>query len=139
MNNTHDSESPESSRSTDSLNVETDGMWSEERLASLLLRILGVYFLAWAFISGIEEAVRFFVAISVSKIGLDTLFPHHWTYLSYLAAEFTLGAYLLFGGQWVFEKVLVPVIPRPENGDHANEDQDANSDLSGKDESPSIK
>jgi hypothetical protein len=119
-------------------NVETDGIWREERLASLLLRLLGVYFLAWAIISGVEEAVRLFFAFSVSKIGLDELLPTQWPLLAYLGAEFTVGAYLLIGGQWVFEKVLIPVVPGPRESEDTDEDTEMPDDQTGTNDSPSM-
>ena len=129
MSNT--SESPESSCGDAALNVKTDHdpTRSEERLAALLLRLLGVYFVAWAIISGIEEAVR--LVIASNKYGLRDVFPGHWVYVCYSASMFAVGAYLLIGGQWVFEKVLIPLVPDPLKDDLANVDQEASDDQAG--------
>ena len=104
-------------------NVENGGLWTEERLAAILLRVLGVFFLASGVISVAEEAVRLVLALNVRRAGLYDVLPRHWTYLAYLAAELGVGIYLLIGGRWVFEKVLRPVVPDPSDSEDAGVDQ----------------
>lgn len=138
MSDAHESESPESSSELD---VESEGVWREERLAErlagVLLRVLGVYFVARAIIFGAEEAVRLFVALRVGNTSLNYVLPRHWTNLTFMAAEFAVGAYLLFGGRWVFVKVLMPVVPRSPEDDDADVDQQADDSPAGTDDSPS--
>jgi hypothetical protein len=85
--------------------------WSEAGLAALLLRLMGVYFTAWAIITGTDEAIRLFLASR--EFGLDYALAKHWTYLSYPAAQLIVGIYFLVGGRWVYEKVLTPVTRNP--------------------------
>jgi hypothetical protein len=120
MSNTHEPESPESSSDPVRLNVETDGMrgW-EEKLAALLLRLLGVYFVACAILSGTNDAIHVFTALGGSNVGVgvDKVLTHYWMYFVYAIAEFIVGTYFLVGGQWVLEKVLIPIIPGPLKDD----------------------
>jgi hypothetical protein len=90
--------------------AEPDGSLTEDRLAMLLLRVLGVYFLAWAVISGAEEVIRLFFAFSLPRTRLDEVLRGHTVYLAYLAAQLAVGGYLLFGGQWVLDKVLMSIV-----------------------------
>lgn len=116
-----DTDETESGAGDTPANTGTDDTSSNEGLAALLLRLLGVYFLGWAIITGAEEAVRLLVA--ANKFQMDEILPAHWAHLASLAAQFALGAYLLFAGQWVFEKVLLPIVPAaPNDDDHSNED-----------------
>jgi hypothetical protein len=101
---------------------QSDPGWSEAGLAALLLRLLGVYFTACAIIYGAEEAVRLLLASR--ELGLDFVLPKHWTYLTYLVAELTVGLYLLFGGRWVYEKVLTPIAQNPMKNPSDGTDED---------------
>jgi hypothetical protein len=112
-------ETPESSAGGATANAEADDALSNEGLASLLLRLLGIYFLGWAIITGVEEAVRLLVAISTYSP--EKILAGHWTNIGYIVAEFAVGGYLLFGAQWVLEKVLLPVAPHPPNDDRTDE------------------
>ena len=102
------SELPASSTNTD---AQSDPVWSEAGLAALLLRLLGVYFMAWAIIGGADTAMRLFLASR--DLGLDLVLSKHWTYLTYFLAELAVGIYLLVGGRWVYEKVLTPMARNP--------------------------
>jgi hypothetical protein len=130
--------SPESSGDHVSLNVETDGTWREERIAAVLLRLLGVYFLAWAIVASIEEAVRLFFALRTNDISLDDFLRMRGWYLAYLAAEFAVGIYLLIGGRWVFEKVLIPIVPGSSKDEDADVHEKEDEDLTGTDVPPSM-
>jgi hypothetical protein len=128
------SESPDPSPADATANLQTEGTWEEGRLAAILMRLLGVYFLGWAVISGVDEAVRLLIASN--KYGLREMFPSHWTYLANIAATFAVGAYLLVGGRWVFEKVLAPMVPDSSEDDL---DYEASDDQPGTDNSSSGK
>jgi hypothetical protein len=132
-------QSSESSNSQETLNAETDGVCGEERLAAILLRLLGVYFLALGIISGIEEAVRLCLAFNEIQVDLGRVLLKHWSYLAHLAAEFVIGAYLLIGGQWVFEKVLIPIIPGRLKDEHAVIDKEEVENQIGADQSSETK
>ena len=108
------------SKTTDS---QSDPGWSEAGLAALLLRLLGVYFTAWAIIHGAEEAMRLFLASR--DFGLNSVLPKRWTYLTYLVAELAVGIYLLVGGRWVYEKVLTPIAENPMKSTFDKTDEDS--------------
>jgi hypothetical protein len=127
-------EAPASNAGRPTVNVETDDTSNEEGLAAILLRVLGVYFLGWAIITGVEEAVRLLIAISTYSA--DKILPGHWTSIAYTATVSAVGAYLLFGGQWVLEKVLLPVAPNPQNGEHINDEHVASGDRTATEGSP---
>ena len=127
-------EAPASNAGRPTVNVETDDTSNEEGLAAILLRVLGVYFLGWAIITGVEEAVRLLIAISTYSA--DKILPGHWTSIAYTATVSAVGAYLLFGGQWVLEKVLLPVSPNPQNGEHINDEHVASGDRTATEGSP---
>jgi hypothetical protein len=111
--------SPASSASAPT--AESGSTWSEAGLAALLLRLLGVYFMAWAIIHVVEEVTR--LVIAYREFSLDRVPPTHWTYLSYMAAEFLVGLYFLIGGRWVYEKILTPITHGPT--EDAREDDEA--------------
>ena len=73
------------------------------------MRLLGVYFCAWGIIDVVREVVR--LALAFNKLAPDSIFPERLTTFAYIAAILWVGGYLLFGGQWVFQRLLVP-IPR---------------------------
>lgn len=140
-----DFDEPESSESTGdrvSLNAETDGTCSEERseerIAAVLLRVLGVYFLAWAIITGVDEAARLFLGLKMGDISLDDIVLDRARFLAYLAAEFAVGAYLLFGGRWVFEKVLMPIAPRSSEDEDADAEGGADDEAAGTHDPPGM-
>jgi hypothetical protein len=81
--------------------------WSEEGIAALLLRLLGVYFTAWAFISAVDKIV--YLIVTSNKHDLDYAVSRYWNYFAYPAAELIVGIYFLIGGQWVYDKVMVPI------------------------------
>jgi hypothetical protein len=124
------SEIPDPSPADAAASLETEDAWKEGRLAAILMRLLGVYFLGWAVISGVDEAVR--LVIASNKFSLRELFPSHWSYLANIAATFAVGAYLLVGGRWIFEKVLAPIVP--DSPDDDLDQPGANNPSSGKTE-----
>ncbi len=80
---------------------------SEEGIAALLLRFLGVYFTAWAFISAADKIV--FLLAAANKHDLDYAVTRYWSYFAYPVAELIVGLYFLIGGQWVYDRLLVPI------------------------------
>ena len=83
---------------------------TQEGLAAVLLRILGVYLVARGIITCVWEATTLFVVSH--QYGLDFgLRGYHWHYLVSPVAELLVGIYFLVGGQWVYEKVLTPIFP----------------------------
>lgn len=90
------------------------GYWSSpEELAQLLLRLLGIFFLALAVESGITEASR--ISIVSKRFGWDEFL--WWTVAigsTRLVAELIVGGYLVLGGKWIFGRILAPIAHRPK-------------------------
>ena len=85
---------------------------TQESLATLLMRILGLYITAFGIISAIGE-ITSLVFLS-RRYGADqTLAHYHFEALIHPAAELIIGLYLLIGGQWVYDKILTPIGRRP--------------------------
>jgi hypothetical protein len=86
---------------------------NRERLAAVLLRLLGLYFLVLAVATGIMGAGN--ISLASSHFGWDALVWGLVAVLSTrLAAELVIGTYLVLGGQWFFNKVLAPIARRPK-------------------------
>lgn len=88
----------------------------EERLAVVLLRLLGVAFVVCAVLSGMEEIGR--ISLYWREFGGDETFA--WAEaisLAEPAAELILGTYFVLGGQWVFNRVLAPIARRQSGPD----------------------
>jgi hypothetical protein len=88
---------------------------NEQELAALLLRLLGIYFVAWTVTKGVA------VANSVSLIAREFDWGDPLTWEASLDTASTvvaliIGIYFVIGGQWVFEKVLAPIACRPPEG-----------------------
>ena len=96
--------------------------WSEEGMAALLLRLLGVYFTAWALISAADKIVLLLLALN--KHDLDYAVSKYWSYFAYPAAELIVGLYFLIGGQWVYEKLLVPIHRSSRDDDSQASEED---------------
>jgi hypothetical protein len=79
---------------------------TEEGLAALLLRLLGVYFTAYGIIGGVKELVA--MVLLTNKYSLELILAKEWTYMIRPVLEIIIGLYFLLGGQWVFEKLLMP-------------------------------
>jgi hypothetical protein len=97
--------------------------WSEEGLATLFLRLLGVYFSSRALIYGIDMAVRLF--ITSNKTGLESPLSTYWIHFIYPFLELIFGIYFLFGGRWVFEKLLTPIVRSSQEDTFANNHEDS--------------
>jgi hypothetical protein len=82
-----------------------------EALATLLLRLLGIYFIVFALTGVVAEAVR--IIHAANKLSLDLALQAEWPYLVRPVVELILGSYFLLGGQWVFEKILTPMVHQP--------------------------
>ena len=82
-----------------------------EALATLLLRFLGIYFIACAFTGGIAEVIH--IIHASNKLSLEVALQTEWHYLAHPVVDAILGSYFLIGGQWVFEKILTPMVRQP--------------------------
>lgn len=78
----------------------------EEARATLLLRLLGVYFIAEAIISGWGEVIRSFVAMRT--VGFNEAWSAHGLLIAHFVATLAIGIYFFRGGRWVVERVLLP-------------------------------
>ncbi|MEN6450895.1 MAG: hypothetical protein ABFC96_10420 [Thermoguttaceae bacterium] len=93
--------------------VPSERWTTEEMLAAFLVRILGIYFTVYAIVSilgGIGEMESSWVR--VSSTGLL------WWYGLRLVSPFVtlmLAVYLLLGGQWVFNRLLTPIMSFPRS------------------------
>jgi hypothetical protein len=83
-----------------------------ESLATLLLRLLGVYFVAFGIIDGVREVIS--IILSTNRMNLELALAREWVYLLRPIMELSIGLYFLLGGQWVFEKLLTPFVHAPE-------------------------
>jgi hypothetical protein len=92
--------------------------WSEEGLAALLLRLMGVYFVAWGLITATDPLVR--LVLAAREFGLDSALSNHWFGLIYPVVELVVGVYFLIGGRWVFEKLLTPIVRHPTDESSAD-------------------
>lgn len=98
---------------------QADTAWTERSLAAMLLRLLGVYFLAWGLATGAEGLVK--LHLVAVEFGLQQAFSQFWShYLVSPGVQAIIGIYLLFGGKWVFEKVLMPIPRHPAIDDLDN-------------------
>ncbi|MEN6450896.1 MAG: hypothetical protein ABFC96_10425 [Thermoguttaceae bacterium] len=92
---------------------------SKESLAAILVRFVGVYFTVRGVALAAEAMV--FLFFTAQKVGLeDALRGRMFFYVS-IATELGAGLYLLFGGQWVFRKLLMPVAREPLDDDGQSE------------------
>jgi hypothetical protein len=114
MANHHESPKDVSKTATDAqskgMTDERSGMRGGERLATLLMRLVGVYFTAGAVIYGSEAAIHMLYA--VRRFGLQEAITLGYWDMSRLGSSFVqliIGVYLVVGGQWVLEKLLTPV------------------------------
>jgi hypothetical protein len=80
---------------------------SEEGIALLLLRLLGVYFMAKAFIAGWAAASAISVAIRRFPSSMWTWEIPMW--LSTPIGCLLIGIYFVVGGRWVFNRLLTPI------------------------------
>jgi hypothetical protein len=105
---------------------------TQEGLAHVLLRFLGVVLVARAIIVGVGTAEQLLVLWN--SYGLDFgVRQYHWEYLVGPGAELMIGIYFLVGGQWVYEKVLTPIF-RSSPADAPQEtEEDGLDDRQGKD------
>ena len=78
-----------------------------EALATLLLRLLGVYYAVWGIVGGVGKAGT--IILAANRISLELALAREWVYLLRPIMELVAGLYFLLGGQWVFEKVLTPI------------------------------
>lgn len=102
-----------------------------EGLATLLLRILGLYFVVYGITGLLGEAGL--ILLRVTNMSLEEgLRAYRWEYLVRPVAELIVGMYFLTGGQWVFDNLLVPIIRSSED------DENADSDEEGGDGGPAI-
>jgi hypothetical protein len=81
---------------------------TEAGFATVMLRLLGIYFTAIAIVSLVPTVGRFLM--ETSRMGLGRAMDR-WTFESFLrpVLELIAGIYFLVGGQWVFDKILTPV------------------------------
>ena len=73
----------------------------------MLLRLLGIYYVAWAAIDGGSRAGSIWHI--ARELGWDDYLA--WRHTIQPAVELVLGIYFLIGGRWVFNRLLAP-IPR---------------------------
>ena len=82
---------------------------TQERLAAVLFRLLGLYLTAFAIIGFVADAGN--LIIFSMRLGLaDALRGYHFNQsLIRPGAELIIGIYFLVGGQWVYKKLLAPI------------------------------
>jgi hypothetical protein len=88
--------------------VPSGGKVTEEGLAVLLLRLLGVYFAVYGIIGVVKELVS--MILLTNKYPLEMILAKEWTSMLRPVLEASVGLYFLLGGQWVFEKLLMPFV-----------------------------
>ncbi len=123
------SEQPESDEATSD---ELTPIWPRERpvtqegLATLLLRFLGLCFTAFGVVA--VATVAGHLLLLSTKYGLDDAVRRYRPLESLIgpAAELIIGVYFLVGGQWVYDKILTPV-SRSFADDSAPETEDDDS------------
>lgn len=115
------SEPPESGQSAGERPLTQEGM------AVLLLRFLGLYFAAVGIIGALDH-IGSLLALS-NEFGLDeALANYRWYYVTRCAAEVIVGLYSLIGGQWVFDKILTPTTPVSPEDSVADTEEDSSVD-----------
>jgi hypothetical protein len=110
---------------------------TQESLAALLLRLLGLYLTVVGIVGGVAEAG--YVVLLSNRLGLDNaLRQYHFAYLIRPGAELIVGFYFLVGGQWVYDKILTPIRRSfPEDASQGAEDDDPD-DRQGQDNTRSV-
>jgi hypothetical protein len=123
---------PDSSESDQAIGGERTTNGRPERaltqrdLGEVLLRVLGVLLAARGIIAGVGTTADLLVLWR--KFGLDFGLGHfQWEFLVGPTAELMIGIYLLVGGQWVYEKVLTPIV-RSSPEDAPQETKEDSSD-----------
>ncbi len=101
----------------------TERALTQESLATLLMRILGLYITAFGIISAIGE-ITGLVFLSRTLGADQALARYHFEALIHPAAELLIGTYLLIGGQWVYDKILTPIGRRSSEDDDFEDPQE---------------
>ena len=90
---------------------------TQEGLATLLLRFLGLWMAAFGIIGFAANIGRLF--FEATSVGLDQAFKAFRHYqlepLIWPIVELVAGLYFLVGGQWVYERILTPIRRRSED------------------------
>ena len=89
---------------------------TQENLAALLLRFLGLCFTAFGVV-GVATMVGHILLLS-TRFGLDDAVRRYYSFESLIVpgAQLIIGIYFLLGGQWVYDKILTPVSrPSPDD------------------------
>ncbi len=90
---------------------------TQEGLAGLLLRFLGLCFTAFGVVS-VATVVGHMFLLS-TRYGIDDTLMRYYHFESLIApgTELIIGIYFLLGGQWVYDKILSPIRHRyPDDG-----------------------
>ncbi len=82
---------------------------TQEGLAALLLRFLGLCFTAFGVVSLVTVVGRIFLLSTT--YGLDDAVRRYYHLESMIApgTELIIGIYFLIGGQWVYDRILTPI------------------------------
>jgi hypothetical protein len=82
---------------------------TQENLAALLLRFLGLCLSVFGIASVVSVVGR--LLLESNRYGLDDFVRHSYAFESLIAPamELLIGLYFLIGGQWVYNRILVPV------------------------------
>ncbi len=96
-------------------NSPSDRPLTEAGFATVMLRLLGVYFTMFGIIGLISSSAHF-VSLA-SRFGLDRAMERYyiWDYLIRPIAELLAGISLIVGGQWILSTILKSVRRRPED------------------------
>lgn len=128
------SESPESDQATGG-EVAPSGRpkraLTQESLAALLLRLLGLYFATFGVVGAIAEAGLLLVLLR--RVGLNAALEQNYRYFIRPGAELLIGAYFLIGGQWVYDKILTPLCRTSLEDVRTDTEEDGPDDRQGKD------
>jgi hypothetical protein len=109
---------------------------TQEGLAEVLLRILGVYLVACGIIGLAGAAGQLsFLSDGTGPVGGLPNLP--WRFFGSLlcapVAELIVGAYFFSGGQWIYKKVLTPIFRSFHEDVPQETREDGSDDRQGKD------
>lgn len=82
---------------------------TQEGLAAVLLRFMGLCIMAYAIGSAVDS-ITYLLQYSAERHRLESvLISYYVRHLLRPGVEFAIGIYFLVGGQWVYDKILTPI------------------------------
>lgn len=102
--------------------VKKDDVSKDQLLATMLLRLLGVYFVARSIIVGWSGVFRLVLATRLFSFG--EAWSYNGLFVGSLAAELAIGIYFFLGGRWVIATVLLPAVPSSSDDVRENSEEE---------------